>query len=146
LGQYPEWHDFASQAARFTPTEQQKAALTEAVTSVAQHTRTATDVASPEVISAFNELAELNGSPETRSTGHLSIKRSFDNYVKTNVAALITWAKSAKDDVSTNQARYLKYIKVLLASVKAYVKWNDSLQWLLPVIQWIEDVIKQLGL
>ncbi|MGJ4937175.1 hypothetical protein [Bradyrhizobium sp. HKCCYLRH3083] len=144
LRQFPMWRAFEAEASKFDPNEEITTKQTELLSQVASETRNSTGIASDRVIEAFDRLIETNDDISSNKTAEFGVWRSVENFLKTNIRHVINAAKSIQKNATQHQIKYMTYIERLLPAAKLYASMDSSKAWLLPVILWIEDTIKQL--
>jgi hypothetical protein len=143
LRQFPEWQQFSRAASEFSLSEAFAREQQTALTGVAQETRNTPSVASPEVIGALDRLEEAGGQANVRETISLGVRRSFENFIKSNLGKMIETMKSLSDSLSSRQDAYVRYVDRILPYIKVVVKMRESLHWLIPVIEWMEEITKR---
>jgi hypothetical protein len=143
LRQFPEWQQFSKAASEFRPTIEFLREQQTALTAVARETRNTPSVAASEVIGALDRLEEAGSQDNTRETINLGVWRSFENFIKSNVGKMVETMKSLSETVSSKQDAYLRYIDRILPYIKVVVKMRESLHWLIPVIEWMEEISRK---
>ncbi|WP_315799421.1 hypothetical protein [Bradyrhizobium sp. SZCCHNR1002] len=144
LRQFPAWRAFEADASNFNPDEETSTTQEELLAHIANETKGSTDIASTSVLEALDRLIETSEDPLTKKTAELGVWRSVENFLKTNIKHVVDAAKSVQQNVTQNQLRYLKYAERLLPAARLYATMDSSRAWLLPVIQLLEDTIKQM--
>ncbi len=142
LRQFPAWRSFESDASKFSPTKEMFGQNQRLLEGLAAVTRNSEGVASDGVLDAFDKLEDSIDALNVRNTTELGVFRSIENFIKTNIRHVINTAKAWQVNSSPNQARYARYLERLIPLIKLYIAANEKYAWLLPVIQWLEDLIK----
>ncbi|RED28548.1 hypothetical protein BJ123_12276 [Rhodopseudomonas thermotolerans] len=142
LRQFPVWREFESDASQYEPDQDELTKQHDLLANIATETRQASGVASNEVLAALERLERSSGEIETRKTATLGVWRSLENFIKVNIRHVIELAKTIQNNLSRNQSRYIRYLERIIPYLKLYVGMNDNRKWLLPVVQWLDEVIK----
>jgi hypothetical protein len=143
LRQFPEWQQFSRAASEFHPSKELMRDQQSALAAVTRETRSATSVAAPEVIGALERLEEAGNLSNARETVSLGVWRSFENFIKSNIGEMIEMMRSLSKSLSVKEDAYLRYIGRILPYIKMVVKMKESLHWLIPVVEWIEEITKR---
>ncbi|WP_375457900.1 hypothetical protein [uncultured Enterovirga sp.] len=142
FSQFDIWKEFSDSSSQYREGIEQKQAKSDVLRAVTSNLPV-TGVADEPTLDAFTKLSEANSALQAKPTTEMGVSRSTDNFIKQNIRYIVDQIRLAGAGALRLSDGYIKFIRRILPMAKLYCSMNEDLKWLLPVIEWISETLKE---